>query len=378
MKRREFITLLGGVAAWPLAARAQQGERVRRIGILMPYPKGDPEMGIRVRAFREELGKLGWTDGANVQFDERWTADHMDRVWAEAASLIASNPDAILATGGRVIPVLVQLSRSIPIVIPGASDPLGVGWATSLARPGRNITGFTSFEVSIYGKTLALLKQIAPAITHVAFIYNPDNPNTVIYKRTVEDAAGPLAVESIAVPIHGFAEIDRAVAALADRQNSGILFPGDLTTIALRDEIVALIARQRLPAIYSDPAFMRAGGLAFYGPDRIDLYRRSAGYVDRILRGEKAGDLPFQQPTKYQFIINIKAAKALGLDVPANLACSCRRGNRIKRRACCDCSQPLVARSCRFRMSALQSLTGVKRNRRLKTFAAQKHCSFLR
>jgi len=319
VKRREFITLLGGVAAWPLAARAQQGERVRRIGILMPYPKGDPEMGIRVRAFREELGKLGWTDGANVQFDERWTADHMDRVWAEAASLIASNPDAILATGGRVIPVLVQLSRSIPIVIPGASDPLGVGWATSLARPGRNITGFTSFEVSIYGKTLALLKQIAPAITHVAFIYNPDNPNTVIYKRTVEDAAGPLAVESIAVPIHGFAEIDRAVAALADRQNSGVLFPGDLTTIALRDEIVALIARQRLPAIYSDPAFMRAGGLAFYGPDRIDLYRRSAGYVDRILRGEKAGDLPFQQPTKYQFIINIKAAKALGLDVPATL-----------------------------------------------------------
>jgi len=319
MKRREFITLLGGVAAWPLAARAQQGERVRRIGILMPYPKGDPEMGIRVRAFREELGKLGWTDGANVQFDERWTADHMDRVWAEAASLIASNPDAILATGGRVIPVLVQLSRSIPIVIPGASDPLGVGWATSLARPGRNITGFTSFEVSIYGKTLALLKQIAPAITHVAFIYNPDNPNTVIYKRTVEDAAGPLAVESIAVPIHGFADIDRAVAALADRQNSGVLFPGDLTTIALRDEIVALIARQRLPAIYSDPAFMRAGGLAFYGPDRIDLYRRSAGYVDRILRGEKAGDLPFQQPTKYQFIINIKAAKALGLELSPTL-----------------------------------------------------------
>jgi len=319
MKRREFITLLGGVAAWPLAARAQQGERIRRIGILTPYPKGDPEMGIRVRAFREELGKLGWTDGANVQFDERWTADHMDRVWAEAASLIASNPDAILATGGRVIPVLVQLSRSIPIVIPGASDPLGVGWATSLARPGRNITGFTSFEVSIYGKTLALLKQIAPAITHVAFIYNPDNPNTVIYKRTVEDAAGPLAVESIAVPIHEFADIDRAVAALADRQNSGVLFPGDLTTIALRDEIVALIARQRLPAIYSDPAFMRAGGLAFYGPDRIDLYRRSAGYVDRILRGEKAGDLPFQQPTKYQFIINIKAAKALGLELSPTL-----------------------------------------------------------
>jgi len=300
--RRELLAALGGVAvAWPLAARAQQGERIRRIGILTPYPKGDPEMGIRVRAFREELEKLGWTDGANVQFDQRWTADHMDRVWAEAASLIASNPDVILASGGRVIPVLVQLSRSIPIVIPGASDPLGVGWATSLARPGGNITGFTSFEVSIFGKTLALLKQIAPAITHVAFIYNPDK--------------GPLAVESIAVPIHGFADIDRAVAVLADRQNSGVLFPGDLTTIALRDEIVALIARHRLPAIYSDPAFLRAGGLAFYGPDRIDLYRRSAGYVDRILRGEKAGDLPFQQPTKYQFILNIKVAKALGLEL---------------------------------------------------------------
>jgi putative ABC transport system substrate-binding protein len=315
VRRREVILALGGAAAWPLAARAQQGEHMRRVGILVPYPKGDREFEARIRAFRQELAKLGWTDGANVQFDERWTADNMQLVWAEAASLVASNPDAILASGGRVIPVLVQLSRSIPIVIPGASDPIGVGWATSLARPGGNITGFTSFEVSVFGKTLALLKQIAPAITHVAFIYNPDNPNTVVYKRTLEDAAGPLAVESIAVPIHGFADIDRAVAALADRQNSGVFFPSDLTTIALRDEIVPLIARYRLPAIYSDPAFMRAGGLAFYGSDRVDLYRRSAGYVDRILRGEKPGDLPFQQPTKYQLVLNLKTAKALGLEL---------------------------------------------------------------
>src|SRR5262245_17351703 len=277
VKRREFISLLGGAAAaWPIAARAQQGDRVRRIGILMPYPKGDPEMGIRVRAFREELGKVGWTDGANLQFDERWTADHMDRVWAEAASLIASNPDAILATGGRVIPVLVQLSRSIPIVIPGASDPLGVGWATNLARPGGNITGFTSFEVSIFGKTLALLKQIAPAITHVAFVYNPDNPNTVVYRRTIEEAATPLAVEPIVVPIHSFADIDRAVTALADQQNSGIFFPSDRTTVALRAEIIPLIARHRLPAIYSERVFVTSGGLVSYGTDRIDLYRRSA------------------------------------------------------------------------------------------------------
>jgi putative ABC transport system substrate-binding protein len=318
MKRREFITLLGGAAAWPLAARAQ-GERMRRIGILVPYPKADPEIRMRVRAFREELAKLGWTDGATVQFDERWTADHMDRVWAEAASLIASNPDAILATGGRVIPVLMQLSRSVPIVIPGASDPIGVGWATSLARPGGNITGFTMFEVSIFGKTLAFLKQIASVITRVAFIYNPDNPNTVVYRRTIEEAATPLAVEPIAVPIHDFVDIDRAVTALADRPNSGVLFPTDLTTVALRDEIVALIARHRLPAIYSDPAFVRAGGLAFYGPDRVEPYRRSAGYVDRILRGEKAGDLPFQQPTKYQLILNIKAAKALDLELSPTL-----------------------------------------------------------
>ncbi len=181
MKRRDFITLLGGAAAWPLAARAQQADRMRRVGILMPFPKGDTEQGTRVRAFRQELGKLGWTDGANVQFDERWTADDMDRVRAEAASLVASNPDAIVATGGRVIPVFMQLTRSIPIVIPGAGDPLGVGWVTSLAHPGGNITGFTLFEVSILGKTLALLKQIAPAVARVAFFYNPDNPSTVVY-----------------------------------------------------------------------------------------------------------------------------------------------------------------------------------------------------
>jgi len=322
MKRREFITLLGGAAvAWPLAARAQQSERMRRVGILMPYPKGDPEMGIRVRAFRQELGRLGWTDGANVQFDERWTADHMDRVWAEAASLIASNPDAILAPGGRVIPVLMQLSRSIPIVIPGASDPLGVGWATSLAHPGGNITGFGGLELSVVGKSLEMLKQIAPATVRVGLVYNPDNPNTVFYRRSFEAAAGPLAVEPVTFPIHGLADIERAAASLADRDNSSILFPSDVSTIALRDEIVPLVARRRLPAMYADSAFMRAGGLASYAPDRLDLFRRSAGYVDRILRGEKPGDLPFQQPTKYQFIVNLKVAKVLGLDLsPALLA----------------------------------------------------------
>jgi putative tryptophan/tyrosine transport system substrate-binding protein len=321
MKRREFILALGGGAAvaWPLAARAEQAERMRRIGILMPYPKGDPELTMRLQAFRQELGKLGWTEGVNVQLDERWTADDMDRVRSEAASLVKSNPDVIVATGGRVIPVFMQLSRTTPIVIPGASDPVGVGWATSLARPGGNLTGFTMFELSIFGKSLALLKQIAPEITRVAFIYNPDNPNTAFYRRSFEAASGPLAVEPIDLPIHGLADIERAVASFADRQNTGVSFPSDLTTVALRNEIVSLMARHHLPAIYSDPAFVRAGGLAFYGPDRVDVFRRAAGYVDRILRGEKPGDLPFQQPTKYQFIINLKAAKAMGLDLSPTL-----------------------------------------------------------
>ena len=318
--RREFITFLGGAAAaWPLAARAQQDGRVRRVGIVMAYAKGDTEFDTRVRAFQQELGRLGWTDGGNVQFDERWTTDNMDMVRAEATSLMASNPDAVLANGGRVVPVLMQLSRSIPIVIPGASDPVGVGWAKSLARPGGNITGFTSFELSILAKSLEILKQIAPAIVRVALIYNPDNPNSVFYRRTIEAAAVQLAVEPIAAPIHGLANIDHAVASLADRQTAGVFFLPDLTVNRLRDEVVALLARYRLPAIYSDPVFVKIGGLESYGPDRFDLYRRSAGYVDRILRGEKAGNLPFQQPTKYELMVNLKAATALGLEIPPTL-----------------------------------------------------------
>ena len=322
IRRREFITLLGGAAAaWPLAAQAQQGERVRRVGIVMPYPRGDSENEARVRAFKQELAKLGWTDGGNIRFDERWTTDDMSRVWAEAASLMASNPDVVVATGGRVVPVLMQLSRSIPIVLPGVSDPVGVGWVQSLAHPGGNVTGFTSLELSTLGKSLEILKQIAPAVVRVALIYNPDNPNSVHYRRVSEAASAPLAIEVIDHPIHGLADIDRAVTNLADRGNSGIFFLPDLTTNALRDDVVGLVARRRVPAIYSEPFFVNLGGLAFYGADRLEGFRRSAGYVDRILRGEKPGDLPFQQPTKYELILNRTAAKALGLELsPALLA----------------------------------------------------------
>src|SRR5262245_20336501 len=321
MRRREFIILLGGAAAWPVAARAQQGQRVRRVAIVMPYPKGDSEYEARPRAFKQELAKLGWTDGGNVRFDEHWTTDNMDMVRAHAAAVVTSNPDIIVTTGGRVTPVIMRLTRSIPMVLPSASDPVGVGWAQSLAHPAGNVTGFTSFELSMLGKSLEILKQIAPAVVRVALIYNPDNPNSVHYRRILEAASAPLAMEAIDHPIHGLADIDRAVTKLADRGNSGIFFLPDLTITALRDEVVALVARRRVPAIYSEPFFVKIGGLAFYGADRLEGFRRAAGYVDRILRGEKPGDLPFQQPTKYELMLNRTAAKALGLELsPALLA----------------------------------------------------------
>jgi putative tryptophan/tyrosine transport system substrate-binding protein len=322
MRRRDFITGIVVSTATPLAARAQQSNRLRRVGIVMPFSRSDTEYVARIRAFREELQKLGWTEGTNVQFDERWTTDNMDTVRAEAASLMASNPDAVVAWGGRVIPVLMQLSRSIPIIVPGASDPVGVGYVRNLAHPGGNVTGFATFELSVLGKLLEILKQIAPSIDRVALIYNPDNPNTVFYRHSFEAAAGPLAIESITVPIHGLADIDRTLSSLAERGNTGILFPGDATTTALRGAIVDLVTQRRLPAVYADPLFVKVGGLAAYSVDRVELFRLSAGYVDRILRGEKAGDLPFQQPTKYALIVNLKTAKALGLTVPQTLLAS--------------------------------------------------------
>jgi putative tryptophan/tyrosine transport system substrate-binding protein len=316
MKRRAFISLLGGAAVvWTGSLSAQTTGRIRRVGIVMPYAEGDSEYKIRVQVLRQELARLGWSEGVNVQFDERWTTDDMDRVRANAASLLSSNPDVVVAIGGRVIPILMQITRSIPIVVPGAADPIGTRWVESLARPGGNVTGFTFFELSMFGKMLETLKHIAPVIARVAFIYNPDNPNTVVFQRAFEAAAGPLAVEPIVYTVHGLADISQVVASLAARQNAGVFFPPDITIQALRKEIIALVERHRVPAIYSDPVFPQIGGLAFYGADRVDMFRRAAGYVDRILRGEKPADLPFQQPTKYQFIINLKTAKTLGLEL---------------------------------------------------------------
>jgi ABC-type uncharacterized transport system substrate-binding protein len=320
MRRREFITLLGGAAAaWPLAARAQQGERMRRVGILMPFAPTDTEIHARVPAFQQELQKLRWTKGANVQFDERWTTDNMDLVRANAANLVDLKPDVIFAFGGRVIPVLMQMTTLVPIVFPSGGDPVGTGWVKSLARPGGNVTGFSTLEFSIIGKMMEMLKQIAPGTSRIALIYNPDNPNNAFFARSIEDFATPLAIKPIMGPIHGIAEIERVIETLAEARNGGVFFPPDLTIVALRDQVIALIAKHRLPAIYSDPLFVKSGGLISYSADRVDLFRRAASYVDRILRGEKPADLPVQQPTKYELALNLKTAKALGLTVPATL-----------------------------------------------------------
>jgi putative ABC transport system substrate-binding protein len=320
MRRRDVIRgIAGSVAAWPLAARAQQADRVRRVGILMPYAQGDDEFTARVEALKQQLANLGWVQSRNVQFDERWTTDNMDLVRANAASLLAWHPDVVVTIGGRVVPVLVQLSRSVPIVLPGQVDPVGLGLVESLARPGGNITGFSNLELSMFGKILETFKQLAPATARLGLIYNPDNPLSGMFRRTIDGFAGQLAIEPVDFPIHKLADIERALTSLADRPNAGVFFPPDLTVEALRADIIALVGRHHMPAMYSEAIFVKNGGLAFYGVDRIDLYRRAAGYVDRILRGEKPADMPFRQPTKYELMINLKTAKALGITVPQAL-----------------------------------------------------------
>ena len=323
MRRREFITLLGSTAAvWPLAVHAQRGEPVRRIGILMPYPPGDAEERDLVRAFREELRKRGWASGVSAQFDERWTGDNMDLIRSAAGNLVELNPDVILATGGRVIPILMELTRTIPIVVSGGSDPVGHGYAESLAHPGGNVTGFATRELSVIGKMLQTLKEIAPQVSRVSLMFNPDNPATSLVARAFESAAGPLGVEPVIAHVHGLADIEHAVAAAAEQPNGGILVTGDVTIIAFTDQTVATVARYRLPSVYGERRFVTSGGLVYYGTDQVELFRRAASYVDRILRGEKPGDLPYQQPTKYELVINLKTATALGLTVPQTLLAS--------------------------------------------------------
>ena len=322
MKRRAFISLVAGTTAWSFATRAQQGERIRRIAILMPFLPTNAEMQTRVHAFREELGKRGWKAGVNAQFDERWTSDNMDLIRSAATNLVELDPDAILAVGGRVIPILMERTRSIPIVNPGGSDPVGRGYAESLARPGGNVTGFAIMELAVISKMLQTLKDIAPKVAHVCMIYNPDNPTGAFFARAFESASTSLGIEPTIGQIHGLADIEGAVAAAAAQPSGGIFVPPDVTVSAVIEQTVAAVARYRLPSIYSERVFVRNGGLVYYGADRNELYRGAASYVDRILRGEKVGDLPYQQPTKYELVINLKTAKALSLTVPQALQAS--------------------------------------------------------
>ena len=319
MKRRAFIAMAGAAVVWPRTTRAQQTDRMRRVGILMPFPPSDAEIQTRLRAFKQEMRSSGWTPGANVQFDERWTTDNMDLIRSAVANLVELKPDAIVAVGGRVIPIIMRLTGTIPIVVPGGVDPVARGWVASLARPGGNVTGFAVQELSVVGKMLQILKEIAPNVARVATIYNPDNPSAAFVERSFVSASAALGIEPVVSQVHGLADIERAIAAMAARPNGGVFFPLDLTVQRFMEQTIAVVARHRLPAVCSERVFVAKGGLVYYGADRIDIYRRAASYVDRILRGEKAGDLPYQQPTKYELVINLKTARSLGLEVPPKL-----------------------------------------------------------
>jgi putative tryptophan/tyrosine transport system substrate-binding protein len=318
-KRREFITVLGGaVAAWPLAARAQQGERMRRIGVLMNLSEDDPEAQRLVATFREGLAQVGWTEGRNLRIDYRWSAGDIERIRRYAAELATLGPDVILAYGGSVVGPLQQVSSTVPIVFVEVIDPVGAGFVTSLARPGGNATGFSLFEFGISGKWLELLKQISPGITKAVVIRQPSSPGGGGQLGAIQAVAPSFGVEVTPVGLRDPGEIERAVAVAHDTKGGLIVTVSPLATVH-RDLIVSLAARYRVPAVYPLRYFAASGGLISYGPDRLEPYRRAPGYVDRILKGEKPADLPVQAPTKYELVINLKTAKALDLDVPPML-----------------------------------------------------------
>jgi len=317
--RRKFLAALGSAAAWPLAARAQQGERMRRIGVLMPLASDDPEAQTRVASFAQGLQQLGWTIGRNVRIDTRWAAGDPERVRRYAAELVALEPDAILATGSTSVGPLLQATRAVPIVFVIVPDPVGAGFVDSLARPGGNATGFTSFEYGISAKWLELLKQIAPGVTRAAVLRDPAITGGIGQWGAIQSVAPSVGMEVSPVNVRDAGEIERAVTAFVRGSNGGLIVTGSAPVTIHRDLIITLAARHKLPAVYYERFFVAAGGLISYGPDFLDQYRHAAGYVDRILKGEKPADLPVQAPTKYQLVINLKTAKALGLEVPPTL-----------------------------------------------------------
>jgi ABC-type uncharacterized transport system substrate-binding protein len=319
VNRRGIITLLGGAAAWPLAARAQQGERMRRIGVLMNLAADDSEGQARLTMFMQGLQQLGWTDSRNVLIDRRWAAGDAGRFQRYAEELVALAPDVILAAAVPSVQALQRATRTVPIVFANVSDPVASGFVQSLARPGGNTTGFMQFEFGLSGKWLELLKQVAPDVTGAAVLRDPDVGSGTAQFAVIQAMAPLLRVEVNPVNVRDPSEIRRAVEAFAPFPNGGLIVTGSAMAYTHRDLIITLAARHKLPTLYFDRSFVAAGGLISYGPDPVDQFRRAATYVDRILKGEKPADLPVQAPTKYELVINLKTAKTLGFEVPPTL-----------------------------------------------------------
>jgi len=320
VNRRAFITLLGSATAWPLAARAQQGDRMRRIGVLIVFSENDSSSQRRVAAFQQGLAKLGWTVGRNLQIDYRWAISDDERARAAAAELLALGPDVILANATTALAASQRATRAVPIVFIGVSEPIAQGFVASLAHPDGNITGFTNLEPSMSAKWLELLKEIAPGVTRVAVMFKPALSHAIpLFQDSLKLAAPKFGVELIEAPVHDSAEIEAVLTRLGREPGGGLILLPDTFLASNLKLILEIAAHHQLPAIYPFRYFVGAGGLMSYGPDVDDQFRQAAGYVDRILRGEKPGDLPVQQPTKFEFVINLKTARALGLDVPPML-----------------------------------------------------------
>jgi putative tryptophan/tyrosine transport system substrate-binding protein len=319
IRRREFIAGLGSAAAWPLVSRAQQADRMRRIGVIMSFDENNPIEKPRVSAFTQALADLGWTDGRNVRMDLRWAGGDPHRMRALAQELVSMQPDIILASSTAVTVALQQETRTIPIVFVGGSDPVANGIVARLDRPSQNITGFANLEGSLGGKWIELLSEIAPGLKRAAIMLNPDMPSPSTYLPSLETAARSLNVAPITAPVHSDAEIETAIIALGREPGGGLVVMPDIFTTGHRAPIISAAVRNNVPAVYGLSQFARDGGLLYYGVDRVDVFRRAASYVDRILRGAKPGDLPVQLPTKFEMVVNLKTAKALGLTVPQSI-----------------------------------------------------------
>ena len=318
--RRKFVATLGGAAvAWPLAARAQQGERMRRIGVLMPTASDNQRYQAYLAAFLQGSQQLGWTDGRNVRIDTRWGALNANLMRKYAGELVALEPDVVMAPTSDAVSPLRQVTRTVPIVFATVADAVGAGFVESLARPGGNVTGFTAFEYALSGKWLELLKEIAPSVTRAAVLRDSSIVAGIGQFAAIQAVAPSLGVELRPVDLRDAGEIEHAITAFAQGANGGLIVTGSASATTHGNLIVALAARRKLPAVYYGRYYVTGGGLISYGPDLIDHYRRAAGYVDRILKGEKPADLPVQAPTKYELVINLKTAKALGLEVPPTL-----------------------------------------------------------